>query len=121
MYQSCVPHLSFAVVNNPTRRSLRVLQVEFSTAGLQLQSVHMAGRGREPPLTTKIPIFAGCLDYVWFSVGDWAVTALLELPYPERSGPDPQAVELGLLPNEVFPSDHLAIGADLRLPGIQVF
>lgn len=91
------------------------MQVALSTAGLQLQSTHMAARGHEPPLTTKTATFAGCLDYLWCSAGDWAATALLELPYPQGSGPDPQTVELGTLPNEHFPSDHLAMGADLRL------
>ena len=86
-----------------------------STAGLRLQSVHVASRGREPPLTTKTAYFAGCLDYLWFSVSDWEVTALLDLPYSEDSGPEPQDVELGTLPHEQLPSDHLAIGAVLRL------
>lgn len=90
-----------------------------STAGLQLQSVYLAFSGREPPLTTKTHIFAGCLDYLWCSAGNWAVTALLDLPYPDGSGPDPSTVEIGMMPDELFPSDHLAIGADLRLQRIK--
>lgn len=38
---------------------------------------------REPPLTTRTPGFAGCLDYVWVSPQHLRVTDTLALPYEE--------------------------------------
>lgn len=74
-------------------------------------------RRREPPLTTRTPTFAGCLDYIWVSRGHWDVQCTLSLPYEEPSTwVDPLTdVDFAPIPNEEFPSDHIAMGCILRL------
>lgn len=44
------------------------------------------------------------------------VSSTLDLPYPP-GGPEPQQVDMPAIPNEVWPSDHLAMGCDLLLGG----
>jgi mRNA deadenylase 3'-5' endonuclease subunit Ccr4 len=88
-----------------------------STRGLAFASAHAAARGgREPALTTRTATFQGALDHVFFSRhgaagggGDrgplsWRVAATLDMP--ELDGP---------IPDARWPSDHLAVGADLEL------
>lgn len=96
---------------------------------------------REPPLTTRTTTFHGVLDYLFLSPGCFEVLSTLEMPYPwhpQAAGADggsgsgsgqqrregdaapvpPSAVPLAALapaPNAVFPSDHLAVGAELVL------
>lgn len=47
----------------------------------------------------------------------WAVTELLALPYEARPGADASEVTaLAPMPNDEFPSDHLALGVRLMPP-----
>lgn len=55
--------------------------VALTTSGLRLGSAHMLAHGQEPPLTTRTPNFAGCLDYIWVSHASVRVEATLGLPY----------------------------------------
>lgn len=121
------------------------LQVVFSTGGLRLRSVLAAAWGAEPPITNHTASFSGCLDYLWASQQHWQPVAALEMPYsweaasaPPAAGAagqlgdgrgegqagvdgvaaaDPAAISgrLPPMPNERFPSDHLAVGAQLAL------
>jgi CCR4-NOT transcription complex subunit 6 len=87
-----------------------------STRGLKLATVHAAAHGgREPQLTTRTATFSGALDHVFLGgVGGcgegggggatWRVAATLEMPQLE-----------GPIPDARWPSDHLAVGADLEL------
>lgn len=75
---------------------------------------------REPPLTSKTPTFAGCLDYIWLSPQHMDVLRTLEMPYehPARGRPwrDPLIdIAFPPIPNEDYPSDHLALAAEIRL------
>eukprot|EP00882_Tetradesmus_deserticola_P034952 GHRQ01040310.1.p1 GENE.GHRQ01040310.1~~GHRQ01040310.1.p1 ORF type:complete len:161 (+),score=72.11 GHRQ01040310.1:104-586(+) len=93
--------------------------VELNTSGLNLCSAYLAARGAEPPLTNKHPGFAGCLDYVWYSPDTIDVLGTLALPY-ETLGyaqlpHSPYAVPFDNIPNGVWPSDHLAVGAVLLI------
>jgi mRNA deadenylase 3'-5' endonuclease subunit Ccr4 len=91
---------------------------ELSSSGLSLNSAYLAARGAEPPLTNKHPGFAGCLDYVWCSPATFDVLGTLAMPY-ETLGyaqvpHSPYAVPFDNIPNGVWPSDHLAVGAVLQ-------
>lgn len=80
-------------------------------------SSYLALRGREPPLTTKTPGFAGCLDYLWLSESHFEVLQTLEMPYggaDEITDPD-DVTDLPPLPDEHHPSDHIAMGCVVKL------
>jgi CCR4-NOT transcription complex subunit 6 len=98
--------------------------VRLSSGALCLESAAVAAWGREAPVTNKTASFAGCLDYVWLSRGHWAVSAALHPPYrfdrPPPGQPaqvaDPGDVsDLPPIPNQHFPSDHLALGFRLHM------
>jgi endonuclease/exonuclease/phosphatase family metal-dependent hydrolase len=94
----------------------------------RLTSVRSAAGG-EPALTTRRSGFEATLDYIFVSGGgDWRVRAVLADPWwggegegesasslPGPPPPPPPIEEFGTLPNAVWPSDHLAVGADLEL------
>lgn len=89
---------------------------EFDTSQLQLHSAYAAGNdGQEPPLTTQTNSFMGCLDYIWLSRKHWQVTSTLSMPYDVQKGPQPQTVAFRPIPDEEFPSDHLAVGCQVIL------
>ena len=93
---------------------------DLSTHGLEMSSVYAAkgGPGREPPLTKRTPRFAGCVDYI-FASPHCRVTGLLAMPYgpdiPDAKDREGSNVGFGTLPNEAFPSDHLAVGCELSI------
>jgi mRNA deadenylase 3'-5' endonuclease subunit Ccr4 len=58
----------------------------------------------EPHYTNRTTSFSGCLDYI-FHDEQWRVKKLLPLP---------QGAHL-VFPNKLWPSDHLAIMAELEL------
>lgn len=78
------------------------------THGLQLQSMHSQAFGMEPQLTTQTGSFAGCLDYIWLS-HHWQVHRVLQLPFELKRG-GPKTAGFRAIPDDVFPSDHMAIG-----------
>jgi len=59
-----------------------------------------------PPFTNYTHLFHGCLDYVFYEKSKFTVEKVAPLPELEL-------VSTGL-PNIVFPSDHLALIADLK-------
>ncbi|MEW5307672.1 MAG: hypothetical protein WDW36_010050 [Sanguina aurantia] len=86
------------------------------SSGLQLHSTQAAAQGREPVLTTKTASFSGTLDYVFISRQHFQVEAVLEMPYTEPAEwRSPMEVKWGPIPDSNWPSDHLAMGADLVL------
>jgi mRNA deadenylase 3'-5' endonuclease subunit Ccr4 len=66
-------------------------------------------------MTNITPSFRGCLDYIWLSAGHWDVKDTLSMPYSEEDGPDPANIKFRSMPNENFPSDHLAIACIIEL------
>lgn len=73
-------------------------------------------------LTTRTTSFSGCLDYIWLSKQHFQVAQTLAMPYPDpgsvpRGSPDDllSSSVFGPCPNELFPSDHLAVGCDVAL------
>lgn len=55
------------------------------------------------------PNFHGCLDYIYYESKKARVDRTVPLPYHE------DIVLTGGIPSDVFPSDHLALVADLTL------
>lgn len=111
------------------RKEKSLISFGFDSAGLALTSVYSACcGGEEPPLTTKTASFEGCLDYVWVSKQVFNPTEILEMPYywdklPLVGGTSSDnnddkkvdlAVDLKAMPNEEYPSDHLAVGAKVQ-------
>lgn len=110
--------------------------IVFTSSGLNLSSVYTDVAGSEPPLTTKTASFEGCLDYVWVAKECFQSVEVLEMPYVwkqeknvngggegingggvegDSSGNSVRSVEdLEVMPNEWFPSDHIAIGAKIQ-------
>ena len=88
--------------------SAALQQLRSCTHGLQLQSMHSQAFGMEPQLATQSASFAGCLDYIWLS-HHWQVHCVLKLPFKLRRG-GPRTAGFCATPDDVFPSDHLAIG-----------
>lgn len=70
-------------------------------------------------MTNITASFRGCLDYVWLSAGHWQVKDTLSMPYSEEDGPDPADIAFRPIPNEHFPSDHLAIACTIELASRQ--
>jgi CCR4-NOT transcription complex subunit 6 len=86
-------------------------------AGLALRSACADAWGAEPDHTNRTATFRGCLDYVFYSPQHFEVAAALEMPYGGGGGGGeaPEGGEaLPPLPNEQWPSDHLAVGVQLR-------
>jgi mRNA deadenylase 3'-5' endonuclease subunit Ccr4 len=75
----------------------------------------LVANGKEPPVTNKTSMFAGCLDYIWLQQGRWHVLETLALPYADDEGPQPEAVQLPACPNSQQPSDHLPIACKVLL------
>ena len=85
--------------------------------GVPLTSAYAACLGREPPVTNNTATFRGTLDYIWLAgADDIAVASVLEMPYGDTAL-TPDDVRLAPIPDENFPSDHLAIAARLHLHG----
>lgn len=73
------------------------------------------------PFTTKVPDFQGPIDYIFFTSSNLICAAYLEMPYSTRNTVDmhnhvnlpletkPTPSEFPYIPNECWPSDHLAI------------
>eukprot|EP00667_Euglena_gracilis_P003444 EG_transcript_3451 len=70
-----------------------------------LRSAYAAVEGQEPPYTNLVPSFCNTLDYIFYHPDHLEATAVL--PVPDR------AVAVAL-PSPTFPSDHVALVADLR-------
>lgn len=86
-------------------------------SGIHLESAYaVAHGGREPPTTNHTPGFSGCLDYVLCSPLHFNVVGVLDMPYAWGEGEGDGACwleEFEYMPNEIYPSDHLAVGAQL--------
>lgn len=59
--------------------------------------------------TNYTPLFNGCLDYIYFEKGNLDRSATV--PLPDHN----EISETGGIPSDVFPSDHLALIADLKI------
>lgn len=66
------------------------------------------------PYTNFTPLFNGCLDYIYYNPDQ--LTCLSIVPMPDHD----DVIANGGIPSDVFPSDHLALVADLKFdsPGL---
>jgi CCR4-NOT transcription complex subunit 6 len=101
----------------------KLRNIELTSKGFVFNSAAKEAWGSEPLFTNRTPGFTGCLDYIFFSAKNFfEVSEILEMPFgSDGSGvvgeEEKEAEVLGSfppIPNEVWPSDHLAVGAKLR-------
>jgi Endonuclease/Exonuclease/phosphatase family len=120
--------------DHPARRHYqpRVPQLVLPVA--PLRSAYVAARGRDPATTTRTATFSACLDFVFVSPSV-RVLAVLDMPYPttardpvsgalhphplplDHSSPhiaQPSRDTFSAIPDHVWPSDHVAVGADIQ-------
>jgi len=96
--------------------------IELSSRGFVLTSAAKEAWGSEPMFTNRTPGFTGCLDYIFFTSNSFQVSEILKMPFgsDDGSGKVEEEEEAEVIrkfppiPNEVWPSDHLAVGAKLR-------
>ncbi|RZF41869.1 hypothetical protein LSTR_LSTR005331 [Laodelphax striatellus] len=82
---------------------------EEAVEGLSLsQPWKIASACGTPQFTNFIQEFSGCLDYIFYQTDRLAVTQVVPLPTEE------ELRQHTALPSVVFPSDHIALIADLR-------
>ena len=98
------------------------LPAPLDTAGLAFVSAR-AALGGEPPATTKTRQFEGTLDYIWVTTAagglggtgvERGAGALLR-PVAHLQDPAPSVADYDELPNAVYRSDHVAVGAVFRV------
>lgn len=73
------------------------------------QDLCMSSACGTPEYTNYTPLFADCLDYIFYEKDKFEVEQVVPMPSKE---------ELTLhdgLPSIVFPSDHISLCADLKL------
>mmetsp|Transcript_22597 Transcript_22597/g.70163 ORF Transcript_22597/g.70163 Transcript_22597/m.70163 type:complete len:453 (+) Transcript_22597:108-1466(+) len=81
-----------------------------SAHGLSMESMWVARNGRgAPPVTTRTRDFAGGIDYIFISRGDFKVLSTLSMPYEQEREIDPENVDFESIPSGTWPSDHLAM------------
>ncbi len=94
--------------------------IELNPKGFVLRSAAKEAWGSEPLFTNRTPGFTGCLDYIFFTPKHFQVSEILEMPFRTAGAADGNIEEASVLeqfppiPNAIWPSDHLAIGAKLR-------
>mmetsp|Transcript_35191 Transcript_35191/g.75981 ORF Transcript_35191/g.75981 Transcript_35191/m.75981 type:complete len:703 (+) Transcript_35191:95-2203(+) len=84
-----------------------------------LRSVYAAQRGDNArgdlPFTNVTKEFVGCLDYVYFEHEQFDQTCKLKVPTSFREMNPSGDGQGHLIPSDIWPSDHIAVGARLRL------
>ena len=105
-----------------------LVAMKLNTGGFTFASAAKTAWGEEPAFTTKTPGFTGTLDYVFYTPENFEVCEILEMPFGEQAGGEEEDKEeeqkkdfnfdssnlFPFIPDAVWPSDHLAIGAKLR-------
>ena len=105
-------HFEHPAMRRRSESRKELQRMSLSSHGLLLTSAAVSAWGEEPPFTNKTKKFWGCLDYVFYSRDDFDVVEALEMPYEWQS-----ASSFDALPNERWPSDHLAMAFALRWRG----
>ena len=75
--------------------------------------------GEMLPFTNVTADFVGLLDYIFFETSEFEQTHRVEVPTSFRKLNDTGEAGGHLLPSDVWPSDHLALGAKFVLKGIE--
>jgi mRNA deadenylase 3'-5' endonuclease subunit Ccr4 len=99
--------------DHPARRGSPAVPALESPLGA-LGSAYLTRNGAEPPITTRTLTFEGTLDFLFHS-HDLRVDAALPLPFQTTRaahGGATAAPAFRPCPNELWPSDHIALGAD---------
>ena len=72
--------------------------------------------GREDlPFTNVTKEFVGCLDYIYFEESHFAQLCKLDVPTSFRDMNSSGISNGHLIPSDIWPSDHVAVGARLRM------
>ncbi|CAD7696017.1 unnamed protein product [Ostreobium quekettii] len=105
------PHHPLRRNHSGRPRGGHIWGLKFSTSGRTFESAYHKVHGCEPLVTNKTDDFEGCLDYIYLSKGHFNVLETLSMPYDSAGLENPKHVVLPPMPNAMFPSDHLALGA----------
>ena len=70
-------------------------------------SLPLASACGAPEYTNFVSSFHGCLDYIYMDAEQLAVSKVVPMPAHE------DVLQYTALPNQMFPSDHLALICDL--------
>ncbi|KAL9188294.1 hypothetical protein ACHAXT_006672 [Thalassiosira profunda] len=68
-----------------------------------------------PPFTNVTKEFVGCLDYIFYEHSQFDLVGRLKVPTSFREMNASGAASGHLIPSDIWPSDHVAVGARLRL------
>lgn len=91
-----------------------------TTAGVGAFASAMAQRPlerncKEPLFTVRSASFQGCLDYIFYYREWFDVVEVLEMPYEDEEHLKEEVMRaFGPIPDEAWPSDHLAVGCRLQ-------
>lgn len=92
------------------------LREEKLSSVFNLKSAYALGTTRESlPFTNVTNEFVGCLDYVFYSQPDFDLKCTLHVPTSFNDMNTDRIHHGHLIPSDIWPSDHIAVGARLKL------
>lgn len=125
--------LGFDDQDHPSRRHYKPPIPTLKLPICPMRSAYVVARGRDPSTTTRTTTFSECLDFIFLSPSI-QVLNVLDMPYehvfsaPKDSPPTPIPDQLNHtskhikqptyeqfhpIPGPAWPSDHIAVGADI--------
>ena len=103
--------------NQESGGSDQLHDIELSSKGFIFSSAALEAWGSEPMFTNRTAGFTGCLDYIFFTSNFFQISEILKMPFGCSEEEEEEAEVMRKfppIPNSVFPSDHLAVGAKVR-------
>jgi hypothetical protein len=93
------------------------LREEKMSSAFNLKSAYALGNTtmESLPFTNVTNDFVGCLDYVFFQQSDLDLKCTLNVPTSFKDLNSDSCRQGHLIPSDIWPSDHIAVGARFRL------
>jgi endonuclease/exonuclease/phosphatase family metal-dependent hydrolase len=111
-----MPDLTCDALTSAYALSGRVSEPAMRPSSFRWLPILTGSATQEPTCTMKDHRGARCLDYLWLG-GAARLVRTLRMPYGgAQSGDAGAAASFPRIPNRQWPSDHLAIGAEILLP-----
>jgi len=100
--------------DHPARRHYQPRLPSLHLPVPRMRSAYATAHGADPPTTTRTATFSACLDYIFVSPSVRVLT-VLDMPYPTHQTLEPPTQDtFPPIPNHVWPSDHVALAADIQ-------